>query len=349
MISELLSKEKLVPTQGRKEDPAHPPIHPTGNLPGKKLNDNERKIFDIVVRRFLAIFGEPSIRESIKAEVNINGQLFYLLGRRTLESGWQRYYSPYIKSEELILPQLSRGQEINLDSLEIIEKYTSPPSRYNPKSILALMENQHIGTKATRADIIDTLYSRGYITGERIVITPLGFSVINLLSKYCFEVLSVELTRELEQEMDEIEIQKKTRQEVVIDAVEKLTPLLKEFKLKEEAIGQGLSEAITSLRKEQRTIGTCPKCKDGLLTITYSRKTRKRFIGCSNYWTGKCNFSVPIPQRGDIEVTGKNCPYCDSPIIRVRGVRRKPWNICINWQNCPGRKDKEVQQEEEAQ
>ncbi|WXG40631.1 MAG: DNA topoisomerase I [Candidatus Freyarchaeum deiterrae] len=349
MINELLSKEKLVPTQGKKEDSAHPPIHPTGNLPERKLNDNERKIFDLVVRRFLAIFGEPSIRESIMVEVNINEQLFYMHGRRILEPGWQKYYAPYIKSEELILPRLNRGQEIGLDSIEITEGYTSPPSRYNPRSILNLMENQHIGTKATRADMIDTLYNRGYITGERIVMTTLGFSVINLLSKFCSEVLSVELTRELEQEMDEIEIQKKTRQEVIIDAVDKLTPILKEFKLKEEVIGQGLSEAITSLRNEQRTIGTCPKCKDGVLTITYSRKTRKRFIGCSNYWVGKCNFSAPIPQKGNIDVTGKNCPHCDYPIIRIRGARRRPWNMCINWQNCPGRKDKEVQKEGEAE
>ena len=341
MANELLSKEKLVPTQGKKEDPAHPPIHPTGNLPERKLNDSERKIFDLVIRRFLAIFGEPSIRESLKVEVEVNGHLFYLRGRRILEHGWQKYYSPYIKSEELILPQLSIGQEIKLGAIQSVEKYTSPPPRYNPKSVLTLMENQHIGTKATRADIIDTLYSRGYITGERITMTPLGFSVINLLSKYCSEVLSVELTRELEQEMEEIEINKKTRQEVIIDAVEKLTPILMEFKLKEEAIGKGLSEALTSLRKEQRTVGTCPVCGDGLLTITYSRKTRKRFVGCSNYWTKKCDFSVPIPQGGNIEATGKTCPYCNFPIIRIRRPGKRPWNMCINWQNCPGRKNTE--------
>ncbi len=349
MISELLSKEKLVPTQGKKEDPAHPPIHPTGSLPEKKLDSSERKIFDLVVRRFLAIFGEPSVRESLKIEININGCIFYLRGRRILEPGWQKYYSPYVKSEELILPQLNEGQEIKLNSIEIIDKYTSPPPRFNPKSVLNLMENQHIGTKATRADIIDTLYSRGYVTGERIAMTPLGFSVINLLSKYCSEVLSIELTRELEQEMEDIEIQKKTRQEVIIDAVEKLTPILKEFKLKEKAIGQGLSEAIISLREQQRTIGTCPECGDGLLTITYSRKTRKRFIGCSNYWTKTCNFSVPIPQKGDIEATGKNCPHCNFPMIRIRRVGKRPWNMCINWQNCPGRKNVETQQEGEDQ
>ncbi len=349
MIHELLSKEKLVPAQGKKEDPAHPPIHPTGNLPEKKLNDSERKIFDLVVRRFLAVFGEPSIRESLKIDVIINGHIFYLRGRRVLEAGWQKYYSPYVKSEELILPQLSEGQEIKLDSIEIIDNYTSPPPRFNPKSVLSLMENQLIGTKATRADIIDTLYSRGYVTGERIVMTPLGFSVISLLSKYCSEVLSVELTRELEQEMEDIEIQKKTRQKVIIDAVEKLTPLLKEFKLKEEAIGQGLSEAIISLKKEQRTIGTCPVCGDGLLTITYSRKTRKRFVGCSNYWTKKCNFSVPLPQKGDIEALGKNCPHCNFPMIRIRRAGKKLWNMCINWQDCPGRKDNEAQKEGMAQ
>jgi len=202
------------------------------------------------------------------------------------------------------------------------------------------MENQHIGTKATRAEIIDTLYSRGYITGERIFMTPLGFSVINILSKYCPKVLSVELTRELEQEMEEIETNRRTRQEVIIDAVEKLTPILKELKLKEKVIGQGLSEALASLRREKSTIGICPICKEGSLTIMHSKKTRKRFIGCSNYWTKKCSFSVPIPQEGDIETTGENCQYCGFPMVRIRRSRKKPWNMCINWQNCPGGKNK---------
>ncbi|MEM3585872.1 MAG: DNA topoisomerase I, partial [Candidatus Jordarchaeaceae archaeon] len=112
MISELLSKENLVPTQGKKEDPAHPPIHPTGNIPEKKLNEDEKKIFDLIVRRFLAVFGEPCVRESLRVEININGHLFYLRGRRILEPGWQKYYAPYVKSEEIVLPQLSKGQEI---------------------------------------------------------------------------------------------------------------------------------------------------------------------------------------------------------------------------------------------
>jgi DNA topoisomerase-1 len=340
MARELLAKEKLVPTQGKKEDLAHPPIHPTGNLPEKKLKEDNRKIFDLVVRRFLAVFGDPSIRESLKIEITINGHLFHLRGSRILEQGWQKYYSPYIRSEETILPQLKEGQKIELDSIELVDKYTTAPPRYNPKSVLMLMENQHIGTKATRAEIIDTLYSRGYITGERIFMTQLGFSVINLLSKYCPKVLSVELTRELEQEMEEIETNKRTRQEVIINAVEKLTPILKELKLKEKVIGQGLSEALASLRREKSTIGICPICKEGSLTITHSKKTRKRFIGCSNYWTKKCSFSVPIPQEGDIETTGENCQYCGFPMIRIRRPRKKPWNMCINWQNCPGGKNK---------
>ncbi|MEM3464700.1 MAG: DNA topoisomerase I, partial [Candidatus Bathyarchaeia archaeon] len=78
LAAELLAKPELKPKEGKKEDPAHPAIYPTGNLPERILSDQERNLWDLVVRRFMAVFEEPAIRQSMKVHINVNGHHFYL-------------------------------------------------------------------------------------------------------------------------------------------------------------------------------------------------------------------------------------------------------------------------------
>lgn len=337
IVESILAMGKLSPAEGKKEDPAHPPIHPTGALPEEKLSPEEEKLFDLIVRRFLAIFGPPSIRESMKVAVAVSSHTFYLRGMKTKVAGWQKAYEPYIRTEETEIPSVREGEQVRIVGVNLEEKYTLPPPRYNPNSLLKLMEANQIGTKATRADIIETLYERRYITGRQIEITDLGLSVINVLSAYCPKVLSVDLTRELEESMNQIESQKKTRQEVIVDAIEKLTPILEDFKRKEKEIGNALHEALSKIQQKQFLLGNCPLC-GGQLKIIKSRKSKKRFVGCSNYWSGTCNFSAPLPQAGILEPIGKTCPNCGFPTLLVRRPRRRPQELCVNWQKCQGAK-----------
>ncbi|MBC7131089.1 DNA topoisomerase I, partial [Candidatus Bathyarchaeota archaeon] len=110
LASDLLSKDELKPHEGKKEDPAHPAIYPTGNLPERPLSEPEKRIWDLVVRRFMAVFGEPAIRQTAKVRVNINGHRFYLRGRQTVKEGWLRFYEPYVRSKEVILPRIEEGE-----------------------------------------------------------------------------------------------------------------------------------------------------------------------------------------------------------------------------------------------
>jgi len=160
LTAELLSKPELKPKEGKKEDPAHPAIYPTGNLPERMLDDSEKNIWNLIVRRFMAVFDEPAIRQSMKVYININGHHFYLRGRQTLKEGWLRFYGPYVRSEEILLPPIKEGQAINIQKVILEDKFTKPPPRYNPGSLLKKMEETEIGTKATIADIIQTLYDR---------------------------------------------------------------------------------------------------------------------------------------------------------------------------------------------
>jgi len=334
LTAELLAKPELKPREGKKEDPAHPAIYPTGNLPERVLDDSEKNIWDLVVRRFMAVFGEPSIRQSMKVYINVDGQHFYLRGRQTLKEGWLHFYGPYVRSEEVLLPPIKEGQAINIKKVILEDKFTKPPPRYNPGSLLRKMEEVEIGTKATRADIMQTLYDRKYVRDERIVVTDLGFEVLEVLEKYCPTVVSIKLTKELEEKMDKIQVKNEKRENVLVDAVEILKPAVEGLKTKEKAIGEQLSNAVKKSRLEERIIGTCPVCNTGKLMILYSRKTGKRFIGCTNYFKGLCKTSFPLPQRGTVRPLGRNCRGCGWPTVHVRIKGKRPWTLCFN-PGCP--------------
>jgi len=334
LTAELLAKTELKPNEGKKEDPAHPAIYPTGNLPERVLDTSERNIWDLVVRRFMAVFGEPAIRQSIKVCINVNGHRFHLRGRQTLKEGWLRFYGPYVKSEEVLLPQIEKGQAINIKKVILEDKFTKPPSRYNPGSLLKKMEETEIGTKATRAAIIQTLYDRKYVRDERMTVTDLGFEVLEVLKKYCPTVVSMKLTKELEEKMNEIQINGEKKENVLLDTVEILKSATNELKTKEKIIGEQLSNAIKRARLEERTIGICPICNTGKLMTIYSRRTGKRFVGCTNYFKGLCKASFPLPQKGTVRPLGKNCRGCGWPTIQVRIQGRRPWILCFN-PKCP--------------
>jgi len=334
LTAELLGKPELVPKEGKKEDPAHPAIYPTGNLPERELDESEKRIWDLVVRRFMAVFAEPAVKQSMKVTINVNGHRFFVRGRQTLKEGWQKFYAPYIRSEEVMLPPIKEGDRLKIKKVILEDKFTKPPPRYNPGSLLKKMEEEGIGTKATRADIIQTLYNRKYIKDERIIVTGLGFDVVELLEKYCPPVVSVELTRELEEKMEQIQLGKQKREAIIVEAVELLKPTLERLKEKEETIGEVLSKAIKKARIEERMVGDCPNCGTGKLMILYSRRTGKRFIGCTNYFKGKCTTSFPLPQRGTLKPLGKPCRACGWPTIQVRMKGRRPWTLCFN-PECP--------------
>jgi DNA topoisomerase-1 len=333
---ELLGKPVLKPNEGKKFDPAHPAVYPTGNLP-ERLNSAERNVWDLVVRRFMAVFGEPAVMQSVKVIVNINGNKFHLNGRRTLEKGWIHFYAPYFKSADAVLPPMEEGQKVGVKQMVLEDKFTVPPARYNPSSLLKRMEKEEIGTKATRAGIIQTLNTRKYTREERVVVTDLGLEVVDVLNEFCPAVVSLELTRRLEERMEAIQQGSETRENVLRDTIEILKPVTEQLKENEQVIGERLSQALMRARLEERVVGACPVCKNGQLVILRSRTSGKRFIGCTNYFEGTCKTSFPLPQKGVAKPTGTVCRSCGYPTVRIWIRGNRPWNLCVN-PLCPTKK-----------
>ena len=335
--AELLSRRVLKPNEGGKVDSAHPAIYPTGNLPGESLGAAEKNVFDLIVRRFMAVFGEPAVRESTKAVLNINGNKFCLNGTRTLSEGWISLYRPYAQVKDVFLPPLTQGQPVAVKRVVLKNDFTKPPPRFNPRSLLLRMEKENIGTKATRAATIQTLQDRKYICGsDSLSVSELGFEVTETLTDYCPAVVSPELTRTLEQEMDAIQEGKETKEAVLQNAVSLLKPVMAELKAKESVIGQRLSETLKAVWLEENSLGKCPKCGEGRLVILRSKKTGKRFVGCTNYFEAKCNVTFPLPQSGSIRPQRLPCKSCGCPVVSVWQRGRRSWKMCLT-PGCPSK------------
>jgi DNA topoisomerase-1 len=277
---------------------------------------------------FFATFGENAAKQSDKATIRVGDHRFFLHGSRIMEKGWTAFYGPYAKFEEVTLPPLKEGQRVAVVAISLEEKYTQPPPRYNPSSLLKAMEQAEIGTKATRADIIETLYRRGYVKDERMVATPLAFRVTEVLTQHCPKVLDVEFTRELETKMEQIELRKQTRERVVADAVSYLKPLIQDLKAKEDTIGRELGLITTDMWVGSITLSTpCPNCGSKLKVVKNPR-TKKRFIGCSGKWKANCAFSLPLPQYGALTLLEKRCRDCGFQLVQARSKGNRPMVSC---------------------
>jgi DNA topoisomerase-1 len=343
LTSMLLSKGHLAPNDGRMTDPAHPAIYPTGVAPRQKLSGLEFKVYDLIVKRFLATFGDPAISKHTDVSIDVNGHIFKAQGRSPVYEGWMVFYKPHVRLEQHELPELHKGDLVKNLAIDMEEKFTQPPYRYNQASLLAKMEQEQIGTKATRADIIATLFKRNYIIassgrGGGIEVTDLGFAVIDSMRAFVPAIISTGLTRSMEEQLEKVEQRSADSVLVIEQAVDKLIESLAAFVEKEVDIGAQIGDAASADGAQAATIGPCPVCKKGRLRMIKSYKTKKRFVGCSNYSDGGCKATAPLPQKGAIRVSGKVCPECGWPIIGVVFARRaKQWKICVNMQ-CPSKK-----------
>jgi len=139
--------------------------------------------------------------------------------------------------------------------------------------------------------------------------------------------------------MKQIQLHRDTKQSVLQGAIEILKPVMLILKQNENQIGAQLSQSITRSRLDERTIGRCLKCQTGKLVILHSKKTGKRFVGCTNYFKGKCDLSFPLPQTGTIRSSAATCKSCGCPIIKVWMNPKQPWSLCLN-PNCPAKEPK---------
>ncbi len=336
-LAKIYKAEKLItrktPIEGKKSDPAHPSIYPTGNT--QALEGNDKKIYDLIVKRFISLFCEDAILSNKKIEVDVEGKIFSAKGSEIVKKSWLSIY-PFKLAEKQV-PDV-KG-EVKIANSRTEEKETQPPRRYSPASILSELEKRNLGTKATRASILETLYDRGYIKDKSVKATPLGISLIETMEKYSPIIIDEKLTREFEKDMDSIVTSKhdleKKEQKIIDKAKKAIINISKDFEKNDKKIGQALTEANLKLREEQNkenTLNECPVCKKGQLRITYSKKTKRFFIACNAYPNCKNTYSLP-PNSAIKRVEGKVCESCSFPMLMSLKSGKAPWIFCFN-PNC---------------
>lgn len=377
-FSEAKNAKRSNPVEGKKSDPAHPSIYPTGEF--SQLDGKEEKLYNLIAKRFIACFSDDaktankrivltaqdekgktltySILNSAKIKkMNEEGEeieegeeseskkeidiTFSASGLEILDKGWTSFYP--IKLEENILPDISGL--VNIDEIKILDKETSPPPRYSAASLVSLLEKKNLGTKATRSAIVDTLFARGYLDGKSIQATQLGIRLIEALEKYSPIIIDENLTRQLEEEMEKIQQSTDNFEKKEIAVIEKAKRLIsdisKEFKFQESNIGQELLKGIEhqrSAEREANTLMQCPTCKKGNLRIIYSKKTRRQFVACSGYPECKQTYSLP-PNALIKKADNKICPADNFPKLLAIRKGKRPWEFCFNPQ-CPEEKAK---------
>ena len=328
----LLKQGELHATRGKQETTDHPPIHPTGVANPDKLQPAAWKLYNLISRNFLATLSEASITEKTKFIFDVNGETMQASGDVLVRPGFRAIYPFGLKKDEQ-LPALSKGDVCDVRKMDLDKKQTEPPARFSQGKLVQEMERLGLGTKSTRASIIERLEQVKYIKNDPIEPSQLGMAVIDALHTYAPHVTSPDMTNALEHDMTEVADGKDTQEQVVDHSRALLAGMMDELIDHKDDLGEAISDAVTADAK----VGVCPKCgKD--LVMKHSAKTRGSFIGCMGW--PDCDVTYPVPS-GRIEPVEEVCPECGAPQVKVHPFRSKPYTVCVNPQ-CPTNREPDV-------
>ncbi len=274
----------LKPRQGVKEDPAHPAIYPTGVKP-IKLSADQWKIYDLIVRRFMATFSKPARIRNLKAVMVIDDIKLGFSAKTLIYAGWTYYY-PYIDVKAVKLPVIRSGEHVKITRVAVRTSYTQPPKAYTKIGIVKWMEANNIGTEATRARIMETLFTRKYLEmrGGKVTVTDLGFSIAETLAKYFSKITSVELTRKFEEYMNDIRMGVRSREQVLDEARKTLLKLIDEYMPNIRNVGVMLAISMGVLKPRNKCSICNREAVAGSNLCIYHKEALENLKSMYNEW-----------------------------------------------------------------
>ncbi len=255
-----------------------------------EMSADERKIYDMVVRRFLAVLMDPSVSEQIQIQGEISGE--HLRTRAVLQkkAGWKDAYEEQEQEENMIthLPELpEEGRQYVCGSPVITEGETKAPGRYTEGTLIDQMDKKGLGTVATRADIIDKLF-RSYLLekdGNEIKITSKGKQLLDLVPA---DLKKAELTADWEKKLTAISRGKQNDQK-----------FMKEIRNYTQALIQDIKSADGTFRHDNITRQKCPECGKFLLSVNGKHG---RLLVCQDR---NCGYKKTVSR-----LTNARCPVC---------------------------------------
>jgi DNA topoisomerase-3 len=310
----------------------HHAIIPTraDSHPVEKFNDDDKRIYDLVARRFLAVFHPEAVFENTRIETTVADHVFRTRGKLMLVPGWRGVYGEMPEADrsdddearEQQLPKLQRGEAVAVIEIGSEEKETKPPRRYSEGALLAAMEtagklveeeelreamkDSGIGTPATRAAIIERLLQVGYIERDAraLVVTEKGLNVIRLLGEH--PLTSPSLTGDWEHRLANIETGQDSREHFMGDIV----------KFTEATVGE-LDTKLKDVRIPRAKLGPCPVCGRDIVENRkgYSCWSRDD-PGCGFViWKAKAGKQLPLAVARELIKTGRT----EKPVTGFKG------------------------------
>ena len=323
----VLAQPSFRPTRGRVETTDHPPIYPTAAVDPKKLRAEPARLYELVVRRFLATLGPDAVGWHRKTRVDLAGEPFGGEGRHVVEPGWYRIY-PYSTPEESPLPVVAVGELVPIESVDLLEEQTKPPRRFTQGSLIQEMERLGLGTKSTRHDVLQKLFDRRYVSARQLEPTSTGIAVTEALRAHAPLITRPEMTHRLEEDMELVAESKKPKSDVLEESRE----MLREAYALLAANEPGVKETLTGALDRQHFVGPCPKC-GGALRLARSPRGA-RWVQCVNN-PASCTVTYALPSAGFIEPAPEFlCATCRVPRVKIIFRGQRPELYCIN-PECP--------------
>ncbi|AEN89891.1 MULTISPECIES: DNA topoisomerase III [Priestia] len=251
------------------------------------LSADERKLYDLIAKRFISLFYPAYEYEVVKAELEVNGEQLVASGKQVVNAGFKKVSGG--ESEATVkLPDMKEGSKLSIQDVTMKSAFTEPPQRYTEADLLGQMEKHNLGTPATRADIIEKLLQNESIDRQnnRLHATKKGKQLIDLVAD---ELKSPELTAKWERELEAIAKGKGNAKEFLTNIREQTEKLVKQVKTSNQ-----------TYKPHNLTGSKCPECG----TFLKEKKTKQgRVLVCSSL---ECSYR----RAKDPKLSNRRCPQC---------------------------------------
>lgn len=283
------------------------------------LTDDEYKLYRLIYMRALASLMKDAKTENTTVILDNNDYQFKATGQVIVFDGYLKVYGDYEKADDKILPPLETYKSNVVVSNDIVKEqhFTNPPARYTEAKLIKELEELGIGRPSTYATILDNIKTRGYVNliEKKFVPTEIGVEVTDKLQECFKDIINVEYTAKMEENLDKIAEGKKVWYKTLDSFYKEFEPAVK--------------EAFDKLEKKAptKTGETCPNCGSDLVI----RKGRYgEFVACSNY--PECKYIKAEPKEEKIVGDCLNCG--EGKIVEKKSRRGKIFYGCNNYPKC---------------
>jgi len=280
------------------------------------LTDDQYKLYSLIWKRFLASQMAAATYDTVAVLIENGRYEFKANGSRMTFDGWRKVYPTSTTEKDVTIPPLKIGDVLDLVKLIKEQKFTQPPSRFTEASLVKEMEDKNIGRPSTYASIISVLIARRYIKRDKKLLVPtkLGFDVIGILQEYFTDIVDVEFTGVMEDNLDNIELGNTDWREVIAEFYKGFS---EELKVADKEVARIEKEVVLS----DEVCEICGK------PMAIKEGRFGQFLACSGY--PECKNTKPI-----VKTTGVACPKCGKDILERKSRKGRLFYGCSGYPNC---------------